>query len=189
MLNGDDLNSRAVPARGAAASEASAALHRFLAGFGIGKTARLMLVEQLLKAARDQHRDRPDLSLADCAILHAEERFEAWLQGVLGPGLAVGQPALPAGRAAFLACGGPGAWPDLILIPDLPAIFVNAMLAALPPLSPLPAPATMPEQALESWSIVAAVRDALQLLGGSSGWAVHARPLVTASIKRAKSWS
>jgi hypothetical protein len=118
--------------------------------------------------------------------LHAEQQFEVWLSAVLAPELAVGQPALAAGRAAFLSCGGARSWPHLLLVHDpLPEGFVTAMRAAVPPLSPLPSPAAMPAQALESWSIAEVARGALDLLGATA-WAASARPLVMASIKLAR---
>lgn len=183
-----------VPEVAGAASEARTRLHAFLTGFGIGEDARLVLVERLLAGACDHHRDHPDLSRADGAVLHAEQCLEAWLRGVLG--LAADQPALPAGRAAFLACGGPDTWPDLVMVrDDPPDAFVSAMRAALPPLSPLPAPATMTEQPLDSWSLDDAarfldvVRRELAVMSETSAWATRTRPLVTASIKLAKPWS
>jgi hypothetical protein len=120
--------------------------------------------------------------------LYAEQRFEAWLGVVLAAELAPEQSALTAGRAAFLSCGGPAGWPELILVHDpLSDGFVTAMRAAMPQLAPVPAPASMPEQALESWSIVDVAQVALDLLGTTFAWAASTRPLVTASIKLAKS--
>jgi hypothetical protein len=173
----------------AAEREATQALERFLAGFGMAGEHGRRLTERLLAGARRHRRDHPQFGLAQCATVHAEEQFEAWLAALLGPELAAGQSALVAGRAAFLSCQGASAWPELVLVHDhLPEPFVTAMRAAVPPLAPMPAPATMPAQALESWSIVDATRAALDLLAVSFAWAANARPLVTTSIKL-KSWS
>ncbi len=167
------------------------ALHSFAAGFGMGPGAcRDALTEGLLAGAQRHHRDHPQIDLADCATRYAEQQFEAWLGVVLASELAPEQTALAAGRAAFLSCGGAAAWPELILVHDpLPDAFVTAMRAAMPPLAPLPAPASMPEQALESWSIVDVAQAALDLLAPTFAWAASARPLVTASIKLPKPWS
>jgi hypothetical protein len=148
------------------------------------------LTERLLTGAQHHHRDHPQIDLADCATWYAEEQFEAWLGVVLATEVAPDQTALAAGRAAFLSCGGAAAWPELILVHDpLPDGFVTAMRAAVPLLAPLPAPASMPEQALESWSIVDLAQAALDLLAPTFAWATSARPLVTASIKLSKPWS
>ena len=181
----------AEPDHVSAESDARRALHRFLAGFGIASDEHgRELTERLLAGARRYHRDQPQMGLAACAILHAEQQFEAWLGAVLAPELAAGQPALAAGRAAFLSCGGPAAWSGLILVhDDLPDSFVSGMRAAMPPLSPMPAPATMAAQTLESWSIVEVVRAALDLLGTTFAWAASARPLVAPAIKLTKPWS
>jgi hypothetical protein len=167
------------------------ALHSFVAGFGVAPGACCeALTERLLVGARRHHRDHPQIDLADCATWYAEQQFEAWLGVVLAPELAPDQPALAAGRAAFLSCGGPAAWPELILVHDpLPDGFVSAMRAAMPALAPLPAPGSMPAQTLESWSIAEVASIALVLLTTSFAWTASARPLVTASIKLAKSWS
>ena len=173
-----------------AAGEARTSLHDLLASFGVDPRRHDGLLEQLLAGAHRRQRDQPHIGLGDCAMSYAEQRFEAWLGIVLEPEIASGQPALTAGRAAFLACGAPTAWPHLILVHDnLPDAFVNAMRDAVPALSPLPSPATMTAQALESWSLRDAAPAALQLLGSTLAWAANSRPLVTASAKLTKPWS
>ena len=116
--------------------------------------------------------------------------FETWLTAVLGAEKLAGQPALPIGRAAFLACGGPTSWPDLILVDEaLPEAFVAAMRAAAPALAPMPTPGTMAEQSLESWSVADAGRVVVEVLDAHAAWLTHARPLITVPIKIDKTTS
>jgi hypothetical protein len=179
-----DDHSRAMPgAKGAEA--ARTALRGFLAGFGVGADARRdPLVEQLLSGALARHRGHADKSLAECAMQHAEDAFEAWLTVVLGAERLAGQPALPVGRAAFLACDGATAWPDLILVEEaLPEAFVTAMRAAAPSLAPMPTPGTMTAQSLESWSLADAGRALAEVLDANVSWPTYARPLITVPIK------
>ncbi|MGH6913959.1 MAG: hypothetical protein ACREH3_09670, partial [Geminicoccales bacterium] len=101
------------------------------------------LIERLLNEA-DAHRcEHPQRLLAQCAVEHAEQRFEAWFGFVLGPEALEGRSPLVVGRAAFLLCQGPAAWPELVLVhDDLPQPFVEAMLATAPPPTPVTAPGT-----------------------------------------------
>ncbi|MGH6920332.1 MAG: hypothetical protein ACREJ0_21825 [Geminicoccaceae bacterium] len=167
-----------------AADAARAALRMFMAGFGIGADERCdRLVERLLPGACARRRDDSQKSLGECAILHAEQAFETWLSFVLGAERLAGQPALPIGRAAFLACDGPTAWPDLILVDDaLPEPFVAAMRAVAPSLAPMPTPGAMATQSLESWSIADAGRAVVEVLE-TNAWLTHARPLITVPIR------
>jgi hypothetical protein len=179
-----DDHSRAMP--GAKDAEAArTALCAFLAGFGFGADARRdLLVERLLSGALARHRDHADKSLAECAMQHAEDALEAWLTLALGAERLTGQPALPVGRAAFLACDGATAWPDLILVEEaLPEAFVTAMRAAAPFLTPMPTPGTMAAQSLESWSIADAGRALAEVLEANVSWPTQARSLITAPIK------
>ena len=167
---------------------ARAALDEFLAGFGIGpEQGGDRLVERLLPGACARCRACPEEDPGACATLHAEQAFEAWLTAVLGAERLTGQPALPIGRAAFLACGGPTNWPDLVLVDEaLPEVFVAAMRAAAPALAPLPTPGTMATQSLETWSIADAGRVAAELVDENLAWLTHARPLIAAPIKLGK---
>jgi len=140
-------------------------------------------VERLLSGACARHRDEPRTSLAECVILHAEQEFEVWLTAVLGAESLAGQPALPIGRAAFLACDGPTAWPDLILAEALPEAFVAAMRAAAPLLLPVATPGPMTAQSLESWSAADAGRAVAEVVDVNLAWLTHARPLIAAPIK------
>jgi len=178
-----DDYSRAMP--GVKESEAArTALRGFLAGFGVGADARCdRLVEHLLSGAGARHREQAK-SLAECAIQQAEQAFEAWLTVVLGAERLAGQPALPVGRAAFLACDGATAWPDLILVEeDLPEAFVTAMRTAAPSLAPMPTPGTMAAQSLEAWSIADVGRAVAEALDANGSWPTHARSLITVPIK------
>jgi hypothetical protein len=178
----------AVPEDPAAADAARTALRTFLAGFGLDADERSdLLLAQLLEGARARRHADPDKDLGECAILHAEQEFEAWLGFVLGAEGLAGQPALPIGRAAFLACGGPATWGHLILVHEhLPEAFVAAMRAAAPPLAPLPTPGSMAAQSLESWSIADAGTAVAQVVDANFAWFAHARPLMTVPIKLAK---
>jgi len=165
------------------------ALSALLASFGVGPDQHDKLLEELLAGARHRHRGEPHRAFRDCAVAYAEERFETWLATVLEPELDCDQAALPVGRAAYLACGGPTTWPHLLLVHhDLPDTFVAAMRRAAPPLSPVPAPAAMSEQALESWSLVDSARAALQLIGTALAQTVSVRPLAMASVRLTKRW-
>ena len=170
------------------AEAARAALRAFLAGFGMGQEqGRDLLIEQLLPDACAWCRAHPEEDPGTCATLHAEQVFETWLTTVLGAERLAGQPALPIGRAAFLACGGPTNWPHLILVHEpLPEVFVAAMRAAAPSLAPLPTPGVMAAQSLEAWSTADVRRAVLELLDDSLGWLTHARPLITVPIKLSK---
>jgi hypothetical protein len=167
---------------------AKTALRSFLAGFGVGPEQGVdLLMERLLPGAAARCRAQPEESAATSAVLHAEEAFEAWLTAVLGAEELGGQPALPIGRAAFLACGGPARWPDLILVQEpLPEAFVAAMRAAAPLLAPMPTPGTMATQSLESWTIGDAGRAVVEVLDAHAAWLGHSRPLITVPIKIAK---
>jgi hypothetical protein len=167
---------------------ARAALGEFLTGFGIGPGQGCdRVVEQLLTEARARWRAQPQENFGTCAILYADEAFETWLTTVLGVERLAGQPALPIGRAAFLACGGPTNWPDVVLVDEaLPEVFVAAMRAAAPTLAPLPTPGTMATQSLETWSIADAGRVAAELVDENLAWLSHARPLIAVPIKLGK---
>jgi hypothetical protein len=162
----------------------------FLEGFGIAGQRRDELVERLLSGARARHGEKPQTSLAECVILHAEQEFEAWLTAVLGAENLAGQPALPIGRAAFLACEGPTAWPDLVLAHEaLPEAFVAAMRAAAPLLLPVATPGTMATQSLESWSAAEAGRAVAEVVDVNLAWLTHARPLIAAPVKLTRTTS
>lgn len=175
-----------VPA-GEHAAAMRAALQSFLAGFGVGAVQGGHLVERLLTGACARRGVEPEQDPAECALLHAEETFEAWLSAVLGAEQLDGQPALPVGRAAFLACGGPTAWPHLILEDQLPKAFVTAMRTATPVLAPMPMPGTMVAQSLEPWSVAEAGRALGEVLDANIGWLPQARPLLTVPIRIGRS--
>lgn len=175
----------ATPGAKEAVESARTALRAFLAGFGVGpQQGRELLVEQLLPGACARRRAYPEEDPGVCATLHAEQAFEIWLTAVLGAERLAGQPTLPIGRAAFLACGGPTTWPDVILVYEaLPEAFVAAMRAAASSLAPMPTPGTMAAQSLESWSIADAGRAVVEFLDANVAWLSHARPLITVPIK------
>jgi hypothetical protein len=177
-----------VPGSEQAAAAMTAALEAFLAGFGIGAEQGGHLVELLLPGAYARCSAAPEQDPGECALLHAEATFEAWLSAVLGADKLDGQPALPVGRAAFLACGGPTAWTHLVLVEDaLPEAFVTAMRAAAPVLAPVPMPGTMVAQSLERWSMAEAGRALGELLDANVGRLPQARPLLTVPIRLVRS--
>ncbi len=161
----------------------------FLAGFGIGAGERReVLLARLLPGVAARRRARPEEDPREAASLHVEEAFETWLAAVLGAEILDGQPALPIGRAAFLACGGAAAWGELILVEDgLPETFVAAMRAGAPALAPPPMPGVMAAQSLESWSLAEAGRIALEAADANLGWLGQTRPLLLAPIKLGRS--
>ena len=164
------------------------ALHAFLAGFGIGAGERRdRLLARLLPGLQARRRACPEEDPKESACMHVEQAFEAWLTAVLGAEMLGGQPALPIGRAAFLACEGAAAWGELILVADgLPQEFIAAMRAAAPTLAPAPMPGAMAAQSLESWSLADAGRIALEAVDANLGWLGPARPLLAAPIKLAR---
>jgi hypothetical protein len=166
-------------------------LRTFLEGFGIGPPPRCdVLVERLLPGALAAGRNQPEASVAECATRYAEQEFETWLTHVLDADRLAGQPALPIGRAAFLACGGPIAWPELLLVHEaLPEEFVAAMRAAAPVLCPIPTPGTMVAQSLESWSVADAGRAMAEVADANLAWLSHARPLIAAPIRLTRTTS
>jgi hypothetical protein len=172
-------------------ASARAALCTVLEGFGVGVDQRRdLLVERLLPGALAAGRDQPRASAGECATLYAEQEFEIWLTHVLGADRLAGQPALPIGRAAFLACGGPTAWPDLLLVDEaLPEAFVAAMRAAAPVLLPIATPGAMAAQSLEAWSIADAGRAVAEIVDGNLAWLTHARPLIAAPIRLTRTTS
>jgi hypothetical protein len=146
--------------------EAHAAVCSFVAGFGVDPADCRGVVERLVAGARAARCGQQDKPLAQCALEHAEQLFEDWLAAVLGREHA-GDPALlVVGRAAFLLCDGPALWSEFVLIrDDLPPAFTDAMRAAVPPPTPVPAPGVMAAQSLESWSLA----QAANLVGGALG--------------------
>lgn len=184
-----DDRQEAMPEGKNAAEAVRSALSEFLAGFGIDPGQRRdMLVEQLLPGACARCREHPEEDPGACATLHAEQMFETWLTGVLGAERLVGQAALPIGRAAFLACGGPTNWPHLVLVDEaVPEVFIAAMRAAAPSLAPMPTPGVMAAQCLESWSVADAGRAVAEVLDEHSAWLGYARPLIAVPIKLSKS--
>jgi hypothetical protein len=166
-------------------------LRSFLEGFGIGAHPRCdVLVERLLPGALAAGRNHPEASAGECATRYAEQEFETWLTQVLDADRLAGQPALPIGHAAFLACGGPTAWPELLLVHEaLPEEFVAAMRAAAPVLCPIPTPGTMPAQSLESWSVADAGRAVAEVVDANFAWLTHARPLIAAPIRLTRTTS
>ena len=172
-------------------ASARAALRTFLEGFGIGADHRCdVLVERLLPGALAAGCNQPEASVAECATRYAEQEFETWLTHVLDADRLAGQPALPIGRAAFLACGGPAAWPELLLVHEgLPEEFVAAMRAAAPVLCPIPTPGAMVAQSLESWSVADAERAVVEVVDANLAWLTHARPLIAAPIRLTRTTS
>jgi hypothetical protein len=177
----------ALPRDEAVPEAVRAALAAFVAGFGIRPEQGDLLVERLLPGACARCDACPEEDPGACAAAHAEQVFENWLSAVLGAERLAGQPALPIGRAAYLACGGPTNWPDLVLVDEaLPEVFVAAMRAAAPTLAPLPTPGTMAAQSLETWSLADAGRAAAELLDENLAWLTQARPLIAVPIKLGK---
>ena len=177
----------ALPRAEAAPRAVRTALAAFVAGFGIRPEQGDLLVDRLLPGACTRCDACPEDDPGACATSHAEQVFEDWLTVVLGAERLAGQPALPIGRAAYLACGGPTNWPDLVLVDEaLPEVFVAAMRAAAPTLAPLPTPGTMAAQSLETWSLADAGRAAAELLDDNLAWLTQARPLIAVPIKLGK---
>jgi hypothetical protein len=164
------------------------ALSTFLASFGMSAGERCdLLLARLLPGVTARRRAHPEEDLREAAAMYVEQAFEAWLAAVLGAEVVGDEPALPIGRAAFLACGGAAAWGDLILVEDgLPETFIAAMRAAAPALAPAPMPGAMAAQSLESWSVADAGRIALEAVDANLGWLTSARPLLVAPIKLGK---
>ena len=174
-----------------ARTAAETALRTFLAGFGIGPGRDGdRLARQLLPGASALWQADPGEDPGGCALAHAEQAFEVWLTALLGDERLAGQQALPLGRAAFLACDGPGRWAGLLLTDDpLPEEFVAAMRAATPVLVPIPAPGAMGAQSLDAWTVADARRAIATALDANAVWFGYARPLITVPIKLDRSTS
>lgn len=146
--------------------EAHVTVCSFIAGFGLDPADCRDLVERLVAGAPADRCGQPDKPCAQCVLEHVEQLFEDWLAAVLGPEHLGDLAPLVVGRAAFLLCGGPSLWSELVLIhDDLPAAFTDAMRTAVPSPTPVPAPGAMAAQSLESWSLA----QAANLVGGALG--------------------
>ncbi|HET6518533.1 MAG TPA: hypothetical protein VFG47_01770 [Geminicoccaceae bacterium] len=133
--------------------EAERLLGHYFEGFGLSDPHRLdRLVDDTL--ARVPLRRAGD-DVAAAALAAAEARVAAWFARVLGRGERPEEEqraAALAGRAAFLLCDGPTAWPDAFLSERPPQAFVAALRLAAPEPTPPPEPSVMPAQDLRPWS-------------------------------------
>ena len=138
--------------------EAEAALNAYLVEFGLRPGGHLeRLVGRALARARAKSRYRPASSLAAIALAEAEGDVAAWAVFVLGEERIGAHPPVMLARAAYQACGGPEAWPDVLLVYELPEAFVEAMRRATPTPTPPEQQGAMTEQPLETWSLSGAM--------------------------------
>lgn len=135
--------------------QASHALRRFLAGFGIEIDVTMeSLIGDWCHRALQVRREHPESDLATIAVAEAESDLNHWFQSVLGAELIGDQPPVRVGRAAYLLSGAGHRWPEHFLSGDaLPDEILAALRNAVPPSTPPTEPATMPEQALEPWTL------------------------------------
>ena len=133
----------------------SVALDRLLAGFGVRPDARTeAMSDDWHRRALATWREFPEAELADLVIAEAEADLNRWFGVVLGEELIGDQPPARAGRAAYLLCGAGQQWPECFLSPDpLPEHVTQALRNAVPPSTPPVQPGSMPEQAMEPWSL------------------------------------
>jgi hypothetical protein len=134
----------------------SDALRRLLAGFGVGADARMeAMIEDWSRRAFVAWRERPEADLVDIALAEAEADLNRWFDSVLGSELIADQPPARVGRAAYLLCGAGHRWPECFLSHEaLPDHVTGALRNAVPPATPPAQPSPMPEQALESWTLI-----------------------------------
>jgi hypothetical protein len=134
----------------------SNALRRLLAGFGVQPDARMeSMIEEWSRRALVAWRERPDADLAGIALVEAEADLNRWFDLVLGPELIGDQPPARVGRAACLLCGAGHRWPEWFLSHEaLPDHVTGVLRNAVPPATPPAQPGPMPEQALESWTLI-----------------------------------
>ena len=101
--------------------EARDAIRSFLATFGLpGGGHAEWLTTRLLARACARFRVRPEQNLTELALEEADAEFGAWALFVLGEDVVREHSPVLLARAAYHACGGPGCWPDVLLVYELP---------------------------------------------------------------------
>jgi hypothetical protein len=158
-----DLSSPASRRDGPGWREAERLLGHYFEGFGLTDPRQ---IDRLVGDALDRvPPDRTGDEVAAAALAAAEARVAAWFARVLDRGGGVGgdaerpeeqrptAAAALAGRAAFLLCDGPTAWPEAFLADRPPQAFVAALRLAAPEPTPPAAPSVMPPQDLRPWAL------------------------------------
>lgn len=135
--------------------QASDALSRLLAGFGVRPDARTeAMIDGWSRRALMAWQGHPEADLTACALAEAEADLNRWFGAVLGSELVGDEPPARAGRAAYLLCGAGDRWPECFLSSEaIPPHVVESLRKAVPPTTPPAQPAAMPEQALEPWTL------------------------------------
>lgn len=137
---------------------AEAAIATFFSSFGLTDGAHFRgLVARARARARAKSRYRPDSDLAALALSEVEADVAAWAVFVLGEERIGDHSPVMLARAAYHACGGAQAWPDVLLVYELPETFVEAMRRATPDPTPPEQQGAMGEQPLETWSLSGAI--------------------------------
>ncbi len=144
-------------------------LCRLFKSFGIDALAyRERLIDPYLDRAITLWRPYASVDLAALAVHDAEDDLEAWFASLLGQALEDRASAVVAGRAAFLMCGGPTRFADLLLQPveSLPVAFVSAICDHAPSTVPPSELGEMHHQPYQAWSPTAMVARALPIERG-----------------------
>ena len=105
-------------------------LCRLFKSFGIeALSVRDRLIDPYLDRASAFWRPHSGADFAALAVQDAEADLQHWFEALLGDRLESRASAVMTGRAAFLMCGGPTRFADLLLQPvaTLPAMFVQAI--------------------------------------------------------------
>ncbi len=131
-------------------------LCRFFRSFGIDATTeRERLIDPFIMRAAQFWRGHAGLDLASLALEEAELDVKAWFATIFGADDESEPMSIMQGRAAFLMCGGPACFADLLLIPvdDLPGAFIAAMRDHAPAAVPPSDLGEMHHQPYEAWSV------------------------------------
>ena len=139
-------------------------LCRLFKSFGVDAlVVRDRLIDPFLDRATTLWRPHAGIDFAALAVREAEADLETWFASLLGQTLEDRASAVMTGRAAFLMCGGPTRFSDLLLLPieDLSAAFVSAMSDHAPSAVPPSKLGEMHHQPYEAWSPTAVMARAL----------------------------
>ncbi len=155
MNNNKSASSRHLPNL-ADRQAAEQKLCRFFASFGIDARAEQeRLIDPFVTRAAHFWRGHAGLDFASLALDEAEADMADWFSKILSTDENSEPVSVMTGRAAFLMCGGPRHFADLLLIPveDLPGDFIDAMQSHTPAAVPPSELGDMDHQPYEAWSV------------------------------------
>lgn len=143
-------------------------LCRLFKSFGVDAPShRDRLIDPYLDRAAALWRPHASADFAALALREAEADLETWFTTMLGQALEDRASAVMIGRAAFLMCGGPTRFADLLLLPaeTLPDAFISAISDHAPSAVPPSQVGEMHHQPYEAWSPTTMVARALPIEG------------------------